>query len=379
METAPSMSPQQERRQEVLRQAGAALRGRGVALLEVSSQAEVVPVLTSVAKWPSPATMLEVDAMLRRWGTPIVQGSRWVGCQLDEAGHWVVAPVRAQPAAPPPNGVERRSHERLTLELAGLCLGLIDRPPAAARPRSAEPDALVELARQPSVIAHEVANPLTAALANLDLCVDSVRTADQLEPPFRAQLLEELGGVAEGIEQAVQYLRAIQDRARGALARSERFDAMQVVRSCVTLERPLARKSGVALQGDIAVASVFLVGDPNALYQVLTNLIRNAVVASRARKTPIVVGLERVADVLHLTVRDQGIGIASEHLERIFEPGFTTQEFGSGSGTGLRVVRQISEEMFGGEVEVDSAVGQGSVFTVTLPIPLQRTYTERRR
>jgi len=200
-----------------------------------------------------------------------------------------------------------------------------------------------------------------------------VRAADPLEPAFRAQLLEELGSVAQGMEQAVAFLRAIQDRARGALARSERFDATQVVRSCVTLERPLSRKSGVALQGAIFPSSVFLEGDPNGLYQVLTNLIRNAVAASRVRKTPVLVDLERLDDVLRLTVRDQGIGIASEHLERIFERAFTTREFGSGSGTGLTVVRQITRQMFAGEVRVDSAVGQGSTFTVEIPIPAQRS------
>src|SRR5438034_8650083 len=63
-----------------------------------------------------------------------------------------------------------------------------------------------------------------------------------------------------------------------------------------------------------------------------------------------------------MTVQDQGVGIAGEHLERIFEPGFTTQEFGSGSGTGLLVVRQITQDMFGGSVKVDSAVGRGSTF-----------------
>src|SRR5207249_4499509 len=81
--------------------------------------------------------------------------------------------------------------------------------------------------------------------------------------------------------------------------------------------------------------------------------------ASQERKTPVVVTLGQTGDALRLTVRDNGVGIAPELLERIFEPGFTTRAFGSGSGTGLTVVRQITEEMFGGTVEVDSAVRRG--------------------
>jgi len=104
-----------------------------------------VPVLTSAGNTQGADTRLDLDSTLHRWGAPIIQGSRWVGCRLNDAGMWCIAPVRKQPAAPPPDGVERRSRERITLELAGLCLGLVDQPPLPNRPRLAEPDALVEL------------------------------------------------------------------------------------------------------------------------------------------------------------------------------------------------------------------------------------------
>jgi signal transduction histidine kinase len=364
--------PVMEPRREILRQASVALQGRVVALWEVSAHAGVVPVLASVPNPPESATALDLSSTLQRWSAPIIQGSRWVGCQLDGAGHWCIAPVRNHPPAPPPSGVERRSRERITLELAGLCLGLVDHTPGVVRPRLPESDALAELVRQPSVIAHEVANPLTAALAGLDWCFKRVREAPSLDPAFRDGLLEDLAGVGEGMEQAVAFLRSVQDRARGALARWERFDAAQVVRSCVALERPLARKRGVVLEGTIVASGLFLQGDPNALYQVLTNLIRNAVAASQAGRTPVVVAFAQAGDTLRLTVQDKGVGIAVEHRDRIFEPGFTTQVFGSGSGTGLTVVREITQEMFKGRVEVQSALGQGATFTVSLPIPPQR-------
>ncbi len=367
-----TLNPLPEREREVLRQASVVLGGRVVVLWEVSAHAEVVPVVTSVLNPPHHATTLDLDETLRHWGVPIIQGSRWVGNRLDDAGRWCVAPVREQPAAPPPSGVERRSRERLTLELAGLCLGLLERTAGLTKARQPEPEALLELARHPSVIAHEVANPLTASVVALDSCIDAVQGAGEVAPALRAQLLEDLAEVGQGMEQAIDYLRAIQDRSRGALARSERFDAVQVVRSCITLERPLARKRGVALQWDTAVDSVYLQGDPNALYQMLTNLLHNSVDASQGHGWAVAVSLERVGATLRLAVRDQGMGIASEHLERIFEPGFTTKPFGASSGMGLPIVREVTRNMFGGMVTVESRVGEGSVFTVTLPIPAQR-------
>jgi len=138
----------------------------------------------------------------------------------------------------------------------------------------------------------------------------------------------------------------------------------------------MARKHSVALQDHIGTGGVFLQGEANALYQVLTNLIRNAVRASQHRRVPVTITLQRSDQDLRLIVEDQGMGIPPQQLPRIFDPGFTTQEFGSGSGMGLSVVRQLTEDMFGGRVEVVSTPGAGSTFTIVLPIPPQRT-TER--
>lgn len=374
--TAPEPMPDSR---EVLREASVALRGRPVALWQVSSGGTVRPVLTSPPDAPAEHTTLDVDATLHRWGAPVIEGSRWVGCRTGSNGSWCVSPVRSRPSAPPPSGVERRSSERMTLELAGLCLGLLDhRPPDTARPRLSDPDALLEWLRHPSVIAHEVASPLTAALANLELSQQRLRADPTLDRGVREEVLEDLTGVGEGIEQAIEFLRAIQDRSRGALARSERFDALQVVRSCLTLERPLARRKGVALMGLIAGRPVYLHGDPNGLYRMLANLIRNAVAASERGKTPVAVALEATEVAMRLSVEDHGVGIVAEHLDRIFDQGFTTRGFGVGSGTGLTVVRQLAVEMFDGTVEVASEPGRGTTFTVTLPIPRQRETRESR-
>ena len=174
------------------------------------------------------------------------------------------------------------------------------------------------------------------------------------------------------------FLRAIQDRARGALARSERFDVVRVVRSCITLESRVLRDRRIPLELDAAVDTVYLQGDPNALYDMLVNLIRNAADASADRPAPVRIGVALVGQSLQLTVRDQGRGILAQDLDRVFEPGFTTKEFGQGSGMGLVVVHSVVRNMFGGSVAVDSTVGVGTTVTVTLPIPRQRGNEEER-
>ena len=363
-----------EGRREILRQASAALGGRPVTVWEVSPRAELEPQASSDPTPTHHASKLDVDATLRRWNIAIVQGSRWVGSRSATEGPWVVAPVRTRPPAPPPEGRERRSRDRLTLELAGLCLGLLDRrEPTPAQSPAGRADPLQDITTLPGVIAHELSNPLTAARAGLQLAMESLGRWTEVAAGRRLELLDELGQVVEDIDRAVSFLRAIKDRARGALARSERFDAVRVVRSCCTLESRVLKEKKIPLEFDSTIDVVFLKGDPNALYDLLVNLIRNGADAMATRPAPIRVGLSQVGNTLRLTVRDAGVGIPSQDLERIFEPGFTTKAFGEGSGIGLVVVQNVVRNMFAGSIAIDSKVGTGTTVTITLPIPAQRS------
>ncbi len=358
---------------EVLRQAAIALNGRVVTLWEITPESAATRLFSSIPDAARADTELDLDHTLRQWGAPLIHHSRWVGCRLANGGQWCVAPVRVRPAAPPPRGFERRSRERMVLELAGLSLGVLGAAAGAAQPRLPPGEALRELARQPSVIAHEVGNPLAVALGNLDLSVDALRDATTLDPAFRAQLLDDLSHVADGIEQAADYLRSIQERPFGATGgQLARFDVIPVIRSCVTLERPLARKRGIALKWHASLDSVYLYGDAGSLYQVITNLIRNAVDASLAHEGIVTITVERTGDNVQLAVQDHGVGITPGHRPRIFDPGFTTKPPGKGSGIGLAVVKEITQNMFGGTIDVQSTPGSGSTFTLFLPIPPQR-------
>ena len=326
----------------------------------------------------SPVVLWEVGAgdppfdieILRRWNVPLRAGSRWVAAPTAAPGSWVVAPVRSQPPAPPPGGRERRSRERLALELAGLVLGLID--------RRGDANPLQELNSLPAMIAHEASNPLSAARAGLQVAMESVGHWTELSADRRLVLLDDLGQVVEDIDRATGFLRAVQDRARGVLARSERFDAVRVVRSCLTLERRLLRDRGLDVALSTTIESSYLRGDPNALFDLLVNLVRNAADACIHKGTPIEVHLTQDERQLELVVRDHGSGIEAEHLPRIFEPGYTTKEFGSGSGMGLAKVRSVAEGMFHGSVHVESEPERGATFIVILPLPPQRSSDPRR-
>lgn len=112
-------------REEVLRRAGQALQGRPVGLWEVQG-GELAVVATSLGRPLPPNADAEMGAALRAWRVPLHDGQRWIACRID-MGRWAIAAVRTDIPAPPPGGIERRRRERMALELAGLCLGLIEK------------------------------------------------------------------------------------------------------------------------------------------------------------------------------------------------------------------------------------------------------------
>ncbi|MBI4979202.1 MAG: response regulator [Spirochaetes bacterium] len=145
--------------------------------------------------------------------------------------------------------------------------------------------------------------------------------------------------------------------------------AADVVRECMKLLRPTIPAT-IAI--DVSITSeASVMGDPVQLYQVVMNLCTNAYQAMEKNGGTLTVTLadavtEPPAANVVLTIRDTGTGIAPEIREKIFEPYFTTKDSGSGTGLGLSVVHGIVTGMNGG-ISVESTVGTGSVFTVTLP------------
>jgi len=105
---------------------------------------------------------------------------------------------------------------------------------------------------------------------------------------------------------------------------------------------------------------------PDEINQVWTNLIHNALQAMDHKGT-LSIGLRREGDYALVSIGDTGCGIPPELREKIFQPFFTTKAAGEGTGLGLDIVRKIVEK-HAGRITLESVVGQGSTFTVHLPI-----------
>jgi signal transduction histidine kinase len=164
-----------------------------------------------------------------------------------------------------------------------------------------------------------------------------------------------------GPNRSEQTLGALIERVRGLLA-------------------PLARRSGVQLEVMPSSTPVVARVDPAQIEQAVTNLVMNAVAASR-EGSEVVLAVDRVearppADkgsataprwCARLRVIDHGAGISPENLERVLEPFFTTKPVGEGTGLGLSVTQGIVQE-HDGWIDIESRLGVGSTFSLFIPI-----------
>lgn len=139
--------------------------------------------------------------------------------------------------------------------------------------------------------------------------------------------------------------------------------AMAGVKSC----RPAAQAAQAELVFEPLGADVEVLGDRVQLTRAITNLIHNALHALPAANGLIRVRVERQDTTIRLSVRDNGCGIPPENMKRLFTPKFTTRRAQGGMGLGLFIVRKIAET-HGGSLSVESILGQGTTFTLTLPI-----------
>jgi PAS domain S-box-containing protein len=217
-----------------------------------------------------------------------------------------------------------------------------------------------------AVLAHELRNPLAPIRTGLEL----MRLAGD-----DASALEEVRTTME--RQSQQMVRLIDDLldvsriTRGAVdLRKSRVELATVLESAVETSRPLIEEMGHKLEVTIPKQPIVLEADPTRLAQVISNLLNNAA-KYMPRGGTIRVSAERLDGTAIISVKDSGIGIPPEMIERIFD--MFTQVDGSlershgGLGIGLTLVKRLVE-MHGGSVEAHSdGLNEGSEFIVRLP------------
>ena len=213
-------------------------------------------------------------------------------------------------------------------------------------------------------VSHELRTPMTAILGFTDALLAGV------DGPLNAEQEASLGWVQRGGQDLLGLINEILDLSKieaGKLSiDAQPFAPRELVEAVVAQHRSLAAQKGIRLSWSDAGAPAEVVLDRQRVRQILVNLVGNALKFTEAGQVDIQTG-HAVDGGLLVTVRDTGPGIAPEQHELIFEEFHQAEGTGSGSGLGLAISRRLARAM-GGDVDLESEPGQGSTFTLHLPL-----------
>jgi signal transduction histidine kinase len=195
------------------------------------------------------------------------------------------------------------------------------------------------------------------------------RLAERIESEYRAhQQLDEADGLLadahDGLVQLATLVRNLKGFARVDRDGMDQLDVNESVESALTIANHQLRDRITVERQLTEVPKVRAM--PSQINQVVLNLITNAAQAMGEQGT-LTIGTRRNGEMVEISVQDTGSGIAPEVLPKIFDPFFTTKPVGEGTGLGLAIVHKIVTA-HGGSVAVDSEVGRGTRFTVSLPV-----------
>jgi PAS domain S-box-containing protein len=218
-----------------------------------------------------------------------------------------------------------------------------------------------------AVMSHELKNPLTAVTTYAELLRDEVVGPLSL---VQKQQLDVISAnsfhLARLIDEVLAYTRSETERIE---VRRERIETGTLARQVVEWVRPMAEAKGLALVLRLPPEPAVVETDATRLRQIVVNLLTNAV--RFTDQGSIELAVEEGEGKVWVRVADTGIGIAPEHREKIFEPFWQVDHSytrrAGGTGLGLSVVQRLSR-LLGGDVAVRSAPGQGSTFSVWLPL-----------
>ncbi|HUQ19239.1 MAG TPA: ATP-binding protein, partial [Gemmatimonadaceae bacterium] len=218
-----------------------------------------------------------------------------------------------------------------------------------------------------AVMSHELRTPLSAIMGYQELL------ADGITGPINEQQSQQLGRIKASARHLLSLIDEILTFTRIDAGREE--VNLELVSLATLLEpaaeivEPLARARNLHIEVMLPPNPIFVETDPVKIRQMVVNLLGNAVKFTDTGR--IILTGDQKADQLMISVEDTGIGISSEHFERIFEPFWQVEQTATrragGTGLGLTVTKRLAL-LLGGDVSVTSTPGQGTTFTICLPI-----------
>jgi len=230
---------------------------------------------------------------------------------------------------------------------------------------------MASIGKMAAVVAHEINNPLAGILTYAKL-LRKWADRDEMKGEKLQEAAQCLDLIAGESRRCGEIVKNLLNFSRAAPMNLETTDLNSVIDRSIRLVQHQLEMGGIELHLDLAEDLPRVQCDPAQIEQVLLALVMNALDAMpRGGNLWLRSHATSAYDGIAIEVRDDGTGISPEILPQIFEPFLTTKETGHGVGLGLAVSRSIMER-HGGKIEVQSELGKGTTFTVTLPLDVSK-------
>ena len=229
-------------------------------------------------------------------------------------------------------------------------------------------DKLAALGKMGASVAHEINNPLVVVMQKIGWMEDLLEEED-LE---KTKNLEEYKKTINKIDHHLERIRKVVHNMLGYARRMEpRFEAVDInetLDQTIDLLENYALVNNINIQTDLSSSLPIIANDQAQLQQVFLNLISNAIDAI-SKDGLIEIESRNTDSHIVVTISDDGPGIPKDQQSKVFEPFFTTKETEKGTGLGLWISYDIMEKM-GGTIMFENKMGEGSAFTVNIPVVL---------
>ena len=236
-----------------------------------------------------------------------------------------------------------------------------------AHQRLLQSDRLASLGQLSATVAHEINNPISGVL-NLAMLLDRVLKDDGIPDDRVAEFKKYLGQIINETTRVGRIVSDLLAFSRRSKPQSTNVDLNGVIKNTLLILSHRLELGNITLDLRLFDGLPRIECDSSQMQQVIINLVMNGAEACQNKGHGTVsIATKQENDSVVLEISDTGDGIPQETMSKIFDPFFTTKGEGKGVGLGLSVVYGIIDA-HDGEIAVDSKVGDGTSFRVTLPI-----------
>lgn len=244
-------------------------------------------------------------------------------------------------------GEIRKSHEELE----------------STQQRLLQSERLASMGQLSAGVAHEINNPLGTILLYSHMMLRQLRDDDERKT--------DLEMVVDEATRCRNIVRGLLDFARQSRVSKEPSDLAELIHEVVTIVSVKAESNGIQLAEQVSDGLPTVMLDGDQIKQMLVNIVENGIDAcASGGAVKIAAKLLPDTDRIQITIEDRGCGVAEENLSKLFTPFFTTKEMGKGTGLGLAIAYGVIK-MHSGDITVDSEVGKGTTFTISVPVGSQ--------